>query len=80
VGKFLLVMVPAMGVLALATIWLVKRLIQPPTAAGKKRLTIFLRFVVAQYVIITAFAFPSNTYCSPAYWGCSGLRIWSVVP
>jgi hypothetical protein len=54
--SFLLVMVAVMAVVALATIWLVKRFIQPPTAAGKKRLTIFLRFVVAQYVIITAFA------------------------
>lgn len=52
--SFLSVMIAVMGVAALATIWLVKRFIQPPTAAGKKRLTIFLRFVVAQYVIITA--------------------------
>jgi hypothetical protein len=52
--SFLLVMVAAMAVVALATIRLVKRFIQPPTAAGKKRLTIFLRFVVAQYMIITA--------------------------
>jgi hypothetical protein len=54
-GKpFLVVMVAAMAVVTLATIWLVKTFIQPPTADGKKRLTIFLRFVVAQYVIITA--------------------------
>jgi hypothetical protein len=53
--SFLLVMVAAMAVVALATVWLVKRFIQPPTVAGKKMLTIFLRFVVAQYVIITAF-------------------------
>jgi|GEM_PF-6599609 len=52
--SFLLVMVAAMAVVALATVWLMKRLIQPSTAAGKKRLTVFLRFVVAQYVIITA--------------------------
>ncbi len=52
--SFLLVMIAAMAVVALATVWLVKRFIQPPTVAGKKRLTIFLRFVVAQYVIITA--------------------------
>jgi hypothetical protein len=31
-----------------------KRFVQPPTAAGKKRLTVFLRFIVAQYVILTA--------------------------
>jgi len=31
-----------------------KSFIQPPTAAGKKRLTIFLRFVVAQFAINTA--------------------------
>jgi hypothetical protein len=52
--SFLLVMVAAMAVVALATVWLMKRFIQPPTVAGKKKLTIFLRFVVAQYVIITA--------------------------
>lgn len=32
--SFLLVMVAAMAGVALATIWLVKRFIQPPTAAG----------------------------------------------
>jgi len=52
--SFPLVMVAAMAVVTLATVWLIKRFIQPPTAAGKKRLTIFLRFVVAQYVILTA--------------------------
>lgn len=52
--SFLLVMVAAMAVVALATVWLTKRLVQPTTAAGKKRLTVLLRFVVAQYVIITA--------------------------
>jgi hypothetical protein len=54
--SFLFVMVAATAVVALATVWLMKRFIQPPTAAGKKRLTIFLCFVVAQYVIITALA------------------------
>jgi hypothetical protein len=53
--SFPLVMVAAMAVVTFATIWLLKRFIQPPTAAGKKRLTIFLRLVVVQYVIITAF-------------------------
>jgi hypothetical protein len=52
--SFPLVMVAAMAVVAAATVWLIKRLMQPPTAAGKKRLTIFLRFVVAEYAIITA--------------------------
>ena len=52
--SFLLIMVAATAVVTLATIWLIKRFIQPPTAAGKRRLTIFLRFVVAQYVIIAA--------------------------
>ena len=51
--SFPLVMVAVMAVVALATIWLMKRFIQPPTDAGKKRLTIFLRFIVAQYVILT---------------------------
>jgi hypothetical protein len=51
--SFLLVMVAATAVVTLATIWLIRRFVQPPTATGKKRLTIFLRFVVAQYVIIT---------------------------
>ena len=52
--SFLLVMVAAVAMITISTIWSVKRFIQPPTAAGKKRLTIFLRFVVAQYLIITA--------------------------
>ena len=51
--SFPLVMVAVMVVIAVATIWLIKRVIQPPTAAGKKRLTFFLRFIVAQYVILT---------------------------
>src|SRR5436853_137026 len=51
--SFLLVMVAAMAVVTLATVWLIKRLAQPPTASSKKRLTIFIRFVVAQSVIIT---------------------------
>lgn len=53
--SFLLVMVPAMGVAAASTVWLVKKSMQPQTAAAKKRLTIFLRFIVAEYVIVTAF-------------------------
>ena len=52
--SFPLVMFAAMAVVTAATVWLIKRVIQPPTAAGKKRLTIFLRFVVAQSVLITA--------------------------
>ena len=53
--SFVIEMIAVMAVVALATIWLVKKFVQPPTAAGKKRLTIFLRFVLAQYVIMTAF-------------------------
>ncbi len=72
--SFLLVMVAAMAVVALATIWLVKRFIQPPTAAGKKRLTIFLRCVVAQYVIITAFVLLSVKHVlQPRLLGVLGL-------
>jgi hypothetical protein len=72
--SFPLVMVAAMAVVALATIWLVKRFIQPPTAAGKKRLTIFLRFVVAQYVIITAFVLLSVEHVlQPRLLGVLGL-------
>jgi hypothetical protein len=54
--SFLLVMVATTAVVAIATVWLMKRLIQPPTPAGQKRLMVFLRFVVAQYVIITSLA------------------------
>jgi hypothetical protein len=72
--SFLLVMVAAMAAVALATIWLVKRSIQPPTAAGKKRLTIFLRFIVAQYVIITAFVLLSVEHVlQPRLLGVLGL-------
>jgi hypothetical protein len=51
--SFLFVMVAVMAVVLFATIWLTKRFIQPPSAAGKKRLTVLLRFIVAEYVIIT---------------------------
>jgi hypothetical protein len=72
--SFLLVMVAALAVIALATIWLVKRCLQPPTAAGKKRVTIFLRFVVAQYVIITTFALLSVEHVlQPRLLGVLGL-------
>jgi di/tricarboxylate transporter len=54
--SFLFAMVAVMAVVVFATIWLTKRFIQPPTAAGKKRLTVFLRFIVAQYVIVTTLA------------------------
>jgi hypothetical protein len=80
--SFLLVMVVAMAVVALATIWLVKRFIQPPTAAGKKRLTILLRFVAAQFVIVTAFALLSVEHVlQPRLLGIMGLAnfIGSVV-
>jgi hypothetical protein len=52
--SFPFVMVAMMAVVLIATIWLLKRFIQPPTDAGKKRLTIFLCFIVAEYVFITA--------------------------
>jgi hypothetical protein len=72
--SFLLVMVVAMAAVALATIWLVKKFIQPPTAAGKKRLAIFLRFVVAQYVVITAFVLLSVEHVlQPRLLGVLGL-------
>jgi len=72
--SFLLVMVTTMAVVAVTTIWLGKRFIQPPTAAGQKRLAIFLRFVVAQYVIITALALLSVEHVlQPRLLGVLGL-------
>ena len=72
--SFPLVMVAAMVVVAFATIWLIKRFIQPPTAEGKKRLTIFLRFVVAQYVILTALVLLSVEHVvQPRWLGVLGL-------
>ena len=72
--SFLLVMVAAMAVITLVTIWLVKRFIQPPTAAGKKRMTIFFRFIVAQYVIITTLALLSVEHVlQPRLLGVLGL-------
>lgn len=72
--SFPLVMVAAMVVVAFATIWLIKRFIQPPTPEGKKRLTIFLRFVVAQYVILTAFVLLSvEQIVQPRVLGVLGL-------
>ena len=52
--SFVFGMIASVTVVASATIWIVKRSIQPPTTAAKKRLTIILRFIAAQYVIITA--------------------------
>ena len=80
--SFLLLMVAAMAVVALATIWFVKRFIQPPTAAGKRRLTILLCFVAAQFVITTAFALLSVEHVlQPRLLGILGLAnfIGSVV-
>lgn len=72
--SFLVVMVAAMAVVTLAAIWLVKRFVQPATAAGKKRLTILLRFVAAQYVIITAFVLLSVEHVlQPGLLGVFGL-------
>jgi hypothetical protein len=72
--SFLLTMVVAMAVVTFATIWLMKRFVQPPTAAGKKRLTIFLCFVVAQFVIITALALLSVEHIlQPRLLGILGL-------
>ncbi len=72
--SFLLVMVAAMAEVALATVWFVKRSVQPPTAAGKKRLTIFVRFVLAQYVMITALALLSVEHVlNPRRLGILGL-------
>lgn len=72
--SFPVVMVAVMVVIAFATIWLVKRFIQPPTEAGKKRLTIFLRFVIAQYVILTAFVLLSVEHLvQPRLLGVLGL-------
>jgi hypothetical protein len=72
--SFLLFFVATMAVVAIATIWLIKRFAQMPTAAGKKRLTIFLRFVVAQYVIVTAFVLLSVEHVlQPRLLGVLGL-------
>ena len=72
--SFPLVMVSAMAVVALATVWLIKRFIQPLTAAGKKGLTIFLRFIVAQYVIITVLVLLSvQQLLHPRWLGILGL-------
>jgi hypothetical protein len=72
--SFLLAIVAAIAVVALATIWLLKRFIQPPTVAGKKRLTIWLRFIVAQYVITTAFVlFSVEHVLQPRLLGVLGL-------
>jgi hypothetical protein len=54
--SFLIVMMAAMVGVSLATIWLIKTFVRPSTAASKRRLTIFLRFIIAQYVILTCLA------------------------
>jgi lipid-A-disaccharide synthase-like uncharacterized protein len=72
--SFPLVMVVVMSVVALATVWLLKRSIQPPTAAGRKRLTIFLRLGVAEYMVVTAFALLSVEHLlQPRLLGILGL-------
>ncbi len=73
-SSFPLVMLLVMVVVAFATVWLVKRFVQPPTAAGKKRLAIFLRFIVAQYVVITILVLASVRHILPPRWmGIIGL-------
>lgn len=52
--SFVLMMVVMTAVLAAVTVWLTKRVAKPPTAAGKKRLTILLRFFVVECVFLTA--------------------------
>lgn len=72
--SFLLVMVAAMAVVTTAMVWLIKRGYEPPTAAGKKRLTIFLRFFVAQCVIITTLVVLSVEHVlQPRLFGVLGL-------
>lgn len=72
--SLLFVAVAAMVLLALAMVWLTKTFIQPPTAAGKKRLTIFLLFVAAQFVIITALVLLSvENVLAPRLLGLLGL-------
>jgi protein-S-isoprenylcysteine O-methyltransferase Ste14 len=72
--SFPVVMATAMAVVAFATVWLLKRFIQPPTAAGRKRMTIVLRFVVAEYIVVTAFALLSAEHLlQPRLLGILGL-------
>ena len=54
--SFPVVMIAMMALAAVGTVWLIKKVVQPPTDAGKKRLTIILRFVVAEFAIITVLA------------------------
>lgn len=67
-------MVVGMAVVTAATVWLMKKVIQPPTTAGKKRLRIFLRFFVAESVILTALVVLSVEHVlQPRLWGLLAL-------
>jgi hypothetical protein len=71
---FVLVMAAAMAVVTLATVLITRRFVQPPSAAGKKRLNIFLRFFLAQCVIIAVLALLSVEHVLPPRWlGVLGL-------
>jgi hypothetical protein len=77
--SFVLGMVVLTAVVAAATVWLTKRSVQPPTAAGKKRLTIFLRFFVVEYVFLTALAMLSVAHLlKPRLLGVLGLANFVV--
>lgn len=50
----LLVMIAIGAVVTAATVWRLWRFLQPPTPAAKKRLTVVLCFIVAQFVIVNS--------------------------
>lgn len=64
-ASFSVVMILVMATVTSAMVWLVKRSVQPPTAAGKKRQAIFLRFIVAQSVILTSIVLLSVQHLIP---------------
>ena len=61
-------MVAATAVTMLATVWVVKRLVKPPTPSGKKRLTIFLRVWIGQYLVVTTLALLSVEHILRPRW------------
>ena len=72
--SFVLVMAAAMAVVTLATVLITRRCVQPPAAAGKKKLNILLRFFVAQCVIISVLVLLSVEHVLPPRWlGVLGL-------
>jgi len=63
-----LAFIPLMALAGFGSIVLVKRSVRPPTEAGKKRLRVFLRFLLLQYLFISVLALAVVNHLLPPRW------------